>query len=84
MVAIPASTWSTEYIVPRAECYSKKKVCMENTFFHTPEDAVKVEPSNANPANPLTNSVYAVSSVSEIIRNYFICDARFAVVFSFM
>ena len=60
---IPTSVWSSDYILPHELCFMKNNACLQNVKFQTPQDSIVVEPSNDNPANPLTNSVYAVSEV---------------------
>ena len=58
---IPASKWSADYIIPSKLCYKRGRVCLQNIEFQTPEDVIKVDPSDENPVNSLTNTVHATS-----------------------
>ena len=57
------NSWSPDYVIPHGKCLRKDNACSENVHFQTPDDAIIIEPTKANPLNPLTKAVYIIGEV---------------------
>ena len=63
--------WSPDYVIPYAKCLRKDNTCSESVQFQTPDDAISIEPTKANPLNPLTKAVYIIGEV-ELAHSFWI------------
>lgn len=80
---LPTEEWSPDYLLPHKLCYMKNNVCLQNEKFQTPQDSVPITPTSSNPANPLTNSVYAVSEKSVFFTASLLKQATYILVYQY-
>lgn len=80
---VPVSRWSPDYIIPSKLCYKRNLVCLQNIKFYTPDDVVRIPPTEANPVNSLSKTVHVKSSRDAVFIASQVKSGKYVLVYQF-